>query len=305
MALPIIHHPDYVVPLPSGHRFPMTKYGLLRAELAARGLLERATVHRPDPAPEAWLTLAHDPTYIAAVADGSLAGEAQRRIGFPVTGAVARRSRLSAGGTTLAARLALASGIACQTAGGSHHAHRDFGAGYCVFNDVAVAAAVMRAEGRLRRMLILDCDVHQGDGTASIFAGASEVFTLSIHAARNYPHRKAASDLDIALADGTGDDAYLEALNAALAPALADHRPELVFYNAGVDPHAEDRLGRLALSEAGIAARERLVVAACSDRRIPLVTVVGGGYGEDRDRLARLHAHVIAAAAEKVALPVE
>lgn len=299
MPVPIVHHPHYVAPLPPGHRFPMDKYGLLKAELDTRGLTAHGTVYEPQPAPVEWLALAHDPNYVWAVLDKRLGREAERRIGFPITDRVIRRGRLSAGGTTLAARLALAHGVACQTAGGSHHAHAAFGSGYCVFNDVAVAASVLRAEGVVDRILIVDCDVHQGDGTAAIFSGEPAVFTLSVHAAKNFPARKQASDLDIALPDKTEDAAYLKVLEAHLPALLEDLRPELVFYNAGVDPHEKDRLGRLALSEDGIIRRERFVVAACAEADAPLVTVVGGGYGADRDRLARLHAHVVSAAAEK------
>jgi len=302
MPLPLVHHADYVAPLPAGHRFPMDKYGLLRAELDASGLTERAALHAPEPAPRSWLVRAHDPAYVDAVLHHRLSRQAERRIGFPVTDKLIRRARLSSGGTTLAARLALEHGIACQTAGGSHHAHRDSGAGFCVFNDVAVAAATLREEGRIRRILVMDCDVHQGDGTAGIFAETPEVFTLSLHGEKNFPHRKTPGDWDLEFADGTGDAAYLAALEEATARALARHRPELVFYNAGVDPHRDDKLGRLALSEDGIWARERCVIAACLAAGIPLVTVLGGGYGEDRDRLARLHALAIRAAADKFAL---
>jgi acetoin utilization deacetylase AcuC-like enzyme len=213
-----------------------------------------------------------------------------RRIGMPNTDSVAVRARAATGGTLLAARLALEHGVACNTAGGSHHAQADTGAGFCVFNDVAVAARRLQAEGLVGQVLVVDLDVHQGDGTARIFEGDASVFTFSMHAEKNFPTRKAASDLDIDLPDGAGDAAYLEALANVLPDLLARIRPDLVFFNAGVDPHADDKLGRLSLTNAGIAAREAMVLGACLDRDIPVTGVIGGGYDPDIDRLADRHA---------------
>lgn len=189
----------------------------------------------------------------------------------------------------LTARFALEEGLACNTAGGSHHARFEHGAGFCVFNDVAVAIRVLQADGAIRRAMVVDLDVHQGDGTAAIFAGQSDVFTLSVHGARNYPVRKRTSDLDVALPDGTGDTDYLEALRGVLTPRLEAFCPDLVFYNAGVDPHREDRLGRLALTDTGLAARDRLVIETVRAAGIPLAGVMGGGYSHDTDALARRH----------------
>jgi acetoin utilization deacetylase AcuC-like enzyme len=197
---------------------------------------------------------------------------------------VALRSRAAVAGTLLTARLALAHGVACNTAGGSHHASRAHGAGFCTFNDVAVAAANLLAER------VIAIDVHQGDGTAEIFAGDARVFTLSMHAARNYPARKVPGDLDVELADGVGDDAYLDALQAVLPGVLEAQRPDLVFFNAGVDPHRDDKLGRLALSDDGLARRDRYVLNACLSRGLPVAGVIGGGYSADIDALARRHA---------------
>ena len=209
---------------------------------------------------------------------------------MPNTDSVATRARAASGGTLLAARLALEQGIACNTAGGSHHASAESGAGFCVFNDVAVAARRLLAEGAIGKALVVDLDVHQGDGTARIFEGDPSVFTLSMHAEKNFPHRKATSDLDIELADGTGDAAYLEKLWEILPALLRGVRPDIVFFNAGVDPHADDRLGRLSLTDEGLGRREAYVLGACLSLEIPVVGVIGGGYDADIDRLAGRHA---------------
>ena len=213
-----------------------------------------------------------------------------RRLGLPLSPVLALRSRCAVAGTVLTARLALEHGVACNTAGGSHHAFADHGAGFCVFNDVAVAARLLVAEGVIRKAAVIDLDVHQGDGTASILAGDPSVSTLSVHCRANFPVRKQQSDLDVALDPQLGDGDYLAVLDALLPTVLDRWRPDLVFYNAGVDPHVDDRLGRLALTDAGLAERERLVLAACRRRGLPLACVVGGGYADDLDVLARRHA---------------
>lgn len=301
MKLSVVHHSDYAVALPEGHRFPINKFAALARFLQDAENSHRFAFHAPSAASIADLERAHDPAYVAGVLDLSLDAAAVRRLGFPLTEEVARRARLASAGSLLTGRLALAQGLATHVAGGSHHAHREFGAGFCVFNDVAVAIRTLQAEGAVRRVLVIDCDVHQGDGTAAIFAGDKNVFTLSLHCASNFPVRKAVSDLDVALADGTGDEAYLAALRQAIQQVPDDFCPDLVFYNAGVDVHAHDRLGRLALSDAGIAARERLVIAYCRGQRLPLACVSGGGYGSDVVALARRHALVHLCAAEALA----
>ncbi|HSF94700.1 MAG TPA: histone deacetylase [Thermohalobaculum sp.] len=288
--LPIVHHPDYLAPLKPGHRFPMSKYGYLRDALVSRGLMTAGGYLAPAPATAAQVSLAHDAGYVERVFSQSLSAWEQRRIGLPGTQQVARRARLASAGTLLAAWLALEHGIACNSAGGSHHAGPDAGAGYCVFNDVGVAVRNLIAQGFSGPVLVIDADVHQGDGTVRIFEGDAGVFTLSIHAARNFPARKAVSDMDVALPDGTGDTDYLEALRAAVARALAASAPRLVFYNAGVDVWEGDRLGRLGLSEEGIRARDAHVIAAVRGAGIPLVGVLGGGYDDDPLRLANRHA---------------
>ena len=289
----LVHHPEYVAALPAGHRFPMNKYGLLMPALAELGV--DYTLHVPDPMPRAAVEAVHDRAYVTAVFEGSLSAAEQRRIGFPVTPAVVARSLRVIGGTYLAARLALDHGFAVNTAGGSHHALRDAGAGYCVFNDLAVAGQRLLEDGLVERLLVVDLDVHQGDGTASIFAGRADALTFSMHAAKNFPARKAHSTRDVELPDGMADAAYLDVLAAELPPLLDRHRPPLVLYQAGVDPHADDRLGRLALSDAGLAAREAFVVDACRSRGIALATTLGGGYGNDVAAVAARHARSIAA----------
>jgi len=286
---PIVHHPDYDASLPPGHRFPMGKFRALALLLEREGLVPEG-FHCPAPATPEHLIRAHDEAYVFAVLTQTVSPSMQRQIGFPVTPEVARRAQAAAGGTILTAQLALQHGLACNTAGGSHHAARAGGAGFCVFNDVATAAYAMLDQGLARRILVVDLDVHQGDGTASIFADDPRVFTFSMHAEKNYPSRKAKSDLDIGLACGTGDRAYLEALNEALPVVLAHQKPDLVFYVAGVDPHEADALGRLKLSRAGLAARDRAVLAQCLAAGAAVAGVLGGGYRDDPAVVADLHA---------------
>jgi acetoin utilization deacetylase AcuC-like enzyme len=283
--LHVVHHPDYVVTGQGGaHQF--SKYGAVMDVLRAGPLAE----HRPEPMPRTWIDAAHDPAYVDAVLTASVAPAVERRIGFPVTPAVARRAVLSQGGTWLATKLALQHGYAANAAGGSHHAMRDTGAGYCVFNDLAIAALRLLGEGDARRILIVDLDVHQGDGTAAILAGRDDVATLSVHSEKNFPARKARSTLDIALPDGTGDDAYIAALAPALDEMIEQICPDLILYQAGVDVHADDKLGRLSLTDGGIAARDRMVAERARALGIPLASVMGGGYGDDVMVVARRHA---------------
>jgi acetoin utilization deacetylase AcuC-like enzyme len=292
MAAPmlhVVHHPDYVVSARGGaHQF--SKYAAVMDVLRADGEL---CEHRPEPMPVAWLEAAHDPGYVSAVLSARVAPAIERRIGFAVGPDVARRAVLSPGDTWLAAKLALDHGYAANAAGGSHHALPDTGAGYCVFNDLAIAALRLVGDGDVRRILIVDCDVHQGDGTAVILAGRADIATLSIHAERNFPVRKARSTLDVALPDGTDDAAYLDALRTAFATMIDRHRPDFILYQAGVDAHADDTLGRLSLSDAGLAARDRLIAGTARRLGIPLASAMGGGYGADVMAVARRHAAVM------------
>jgi acetoin utilization deacetylase AcuC-like enzyme len=298
MSLPVVHHSVYRAPMPPGHRFPMAKYGRLIAYLLEDDVVTPAQLHRPEPAPVAWLELAHTPAYVDAALAQTLDPAAVRRIGLPVTPEVVLRSRAATGGTVLTARLALEHGLACNTAGGSHHAFAGHGAGFCVFNDVAVAARVLLAEGRIERALVVDLDVHQGDGTAAICADDARIHTFSMHCRINYPVRKQTSDLDLALDAELGDDAHLALLAGRLPALLQEVRPDLVFFNAGVDPHEGDRLGRLALTEQGLWRRERLVLETCLAAGVPVAGVIGGGYAPDLEQLVRLHSILHRAASE-------
>ena len=287
----VVHHPAYVAPGPARSAYRWNKNGLIRDLLEAEG--GRIAWHRPDPTPSAALEAVHDPDYVAEVLEARVPAAKARRIGFPVTPEVAARAAVVPGGTWLAARLALDHGYAANTAGGSHHALHDTGAGYCVFNDLAIAAVRLVDEGAVARVAVVDVDVHQGDGTAALLAGRPEIATYSIHAEKNFPVRKARSTLDVPLADGTGDDEYLTVLEATLAPFLDAHEPDLILYQAGVDPYAGDRLGRLALTRDGLRARERLVARLVRARGLSLASTVGGGYGDDALAIARRHVDAI------------
>ncbi|MFZ2990996.1 histone deacetylase [Ideonella sp.] len=284
----------FVLPLPAGHRFPMQKYALLR-NAVAHGLPAVRLCEAPA-ASEGELALAHEPSYVSAVLEGWLSPAQQREIGFPWSPAMAERSRRSVGASIAAARAALAEGVAANLAGGTHHANAAKGSGFCVFNDVAVAARLMQAEWHRRhrqllRVLVIDLDVHQGNGTAEIFADDPTVFTFSVHGERNFPFRKVASDLDVELPDGCDDERYLEALDAGLAQVwqrCQSAPPGLVFYLAGADPHEGDRLGRLKVSAEGLAERDRRVLEALRLRGIPVAISMAGGYGNDIDTTVAL-----------------
>jgi acetoin utilization deacetylase AcuC-like enzyme len=292
----------FVLQLPEGHRFPMQKYRLLRERV--EGELPGIRLDQALPASEGELALAHTPHYIAAVLQGHLSDAQQREIGFPWSDRMAERACRSVGATIQAARAALKHGVAANMAGGTHHASADKGGGYCVFNDVAVAARLMQAEAhrlhrRLLRVAVIDLDVHQGNGTAAIFRDDPTVFTLSLHGEKNFPFRKEASDLDVNLPDGCGDSQYLAALDTALDELWARHRdgpPGLIFFLAGADPHENDRLGRLKLSTEGLAERDRRVLAAARERRIPVALSMAGGYGRDIDATVQIQVNTLSAA---------
>ena len=273
---------QFVLPLPPGHRFPMAKYELLRDRLAAE--LPAIELMQALPATDGELALVHSPAYISAISEGSVDPKIMREIGFPWSEAMAERARRSVGATIAACRLALTEGISANIAGGTHHSYADKGGGFCVFNDAAVASRLMQAEharthGRPLRVAIVDLDVHQGNGTASIFRDDSSVFTLSLHGQKNFPFRKEASDLDVELHDGCGDEEYLAALESALDELERRFEPTLLVYLAGADPHEGDRLGRLKLTWDGLEARDRRVFDWAWQRRIPLAFAMAGGYG--------------------------
>ena len=297
------HSDHFVLPLPEGHRFPMVKYRLLRdrvaLELSGVELVEAPLADRCE------LTLAHTPAYVAAVIDGTLGAAEQREIGFPWSPQMVERSRRSVGASVAAARAALTAGVAVNLAGGTHHAYADRGSGFCVFNDVVVAARVMQAEWTQRharplRVAVVDLDVHQGNGTAALCRDDASIYTLSLHGAKNFPFRKEPSDLDVELPDGCGDDDYLAALDGALDRMWAHHEagpegaaPGLIFFLAGADPHEADRLGRLKLTAAGLAERDRRVFASALERRVPVAVSMAGGYGRVIEDTVALQLHTL------------
>lgn len=293
----VSYHPDYVIPLPEGHAFPMRKYEFLHDILAAEGLVGPWNLHEPEECPWETLALAHDLEYLAKLRDGTLTRDEQRRIGMEWSPRLVRRARLAVQGTIDAARAAHRSRmrLAANLAGGTHHAMRDAGEGYCTLNDVAVAARVMQRDFGVRA-LVVDLDVHHGNGTASIFAGVDGVYTFSMHGERNFPLRKPPSSLDVPLPDGMGDEAYLEALATHLPRAVEEARADIAFFLAGVDVAQGDRFGRLALSEDGIAARDRMVLEQVWKRGIATCLLLSGGYALGADgktssqRTAELHA---------------
>jgi acetoin utilization deacetylase AcuC-like enzyme len=295
--IPIIHHSAYAPTLPTGHRFPMAKFSHLARMLRAKGSTDCGVFVEPDLITRDALIAAHAGAYVDAVLAGAVSAPVARRIGLPVTPEVVLRARAASGGTLCAGRLALRERRAFNTAGGSHHAGPEGGSGFCIFNDVAVAALALLNEGAIQRALVIDLDVHQGDGTAAIFAHDPRVFTFSMHCAENFPTRKVAGDLDIALPKGAGDQAYLAALREALPRVISAARADIVFFNAGVDPHANDRLGFLKLTDQGLAARDRFVIRSVRAAGAALVGVIGGGYGEDAEEVAARHMSLFHAAA--------
>jgi acetoin utilization deacetylase AcuC-like enzyme len=293
----IFYTDQFVLPLPPGHRFPMVKYAMLRRQVVEAGLAAAEDLCVPHAATDEEIERAHDPDYLRRVVRGELTALDVRRIGFPWSAAMVERSRRSSGATIEACRAALAEGVAVNLAGGTHHAFRDQGQGYCVFNDSAVAARAMQAEGRARRVVILDCDVHQGNGTAAIFAGDPTVFTFSVHGARNFPLRKETSDLDIALEDGADDFVFLNAVDQGVRQALERSGADLAIYLAGADPFAGDRLGRLAVSKAGLAERDRVVLGQCRRAGVPVAVTMAGGYARDVQDTVDIHLATVSTAA--------
>jgi acetoin utilization deacetylase AcuC-like enzyme len=283
----------FVLPLPAGHRFPMEKYSRLRETLLASGEFNPTDFHLPHAATDEELARAHDLHYIHAVSRGELGIAAEKRIGFPWSEGMVERSRRSAGATICACRAALEDGVSANLAGGTHHAFRDHGEGFCIFNDAAVAARAMQAEGRVKRVLIVDCDVHQGNGTASILHGDDSIFTFSIHGERNFPFDKEQSDLDIELPDGCTDEAYLLQFGHGLDIAFDLARPDLIIYLAGADPYHDDRLGRLALTLEGLANRDRLMFNKSREHKIPVAIAMAGGYARQINDTVGIHRQTI------------
>lgn len=313
MTLRAFYTDRFVLPLPPGHRFPMVKYRRLRERCLKEGILRPDQLAEPPAATWEELLLVHEPAYLGRVRRGTLTEAEQRRIGFPWSPEMVERSRRSSGATLAAARAALDEavvsgwGVAVNLAGGTHHAYPDHGEGFCVFNDAAVATRALQREGRVERVLILDCDVHQGNGSAAIFARDPSVFTFSIHGARNFPFHKERSALDVELPDQAGDDVFLAALDLHVPQILTSFRPDLAIYLAGADPLAGDRYGRLALTKAGLAARDRLVLGWCREAVVPVVVTMAGGYARDPEDTVDVHVRTVRTAADlaRHAAPLE
>jgi acetoin utilization deacetylase AcuC-like enzyme len=299
-SLKVFYSDQFVLPLPEGHRFPMVKYSMLRERVAAGGICEPEEMRVPRPVSDEEILRAHDRGYLRRVVEGTLSAKEMRRIGFPWSERMVERSRRASGGTLGACLAALEDGVAANLAGGTHHAFADQGEGYCVLNDSAIAARAVQARGLVERVVVVDTDVHQGNGTAAILRGDPSVFTFSIHGAGNFPFRKEESDLDIPLPDGADDGEFLEALEDGLEQALEASRVELAIYLAGADPYVDDRLGRLCVSKEGLADRDRLVVETCRERGIPVAVTMAGGYARKVEDTVDIHFRSIERAASLV-----
>ena len=290
----VSYSPRYYADIGEGHVFPIRKFELVRDRLLSEGTLRPADIFEPQPAAVADVLLVHTEDYVTRLRSGRLTPRELRRLGLPWSKALVRRSFLAAGGTLAAARRALAEGVGSNLAGGTHHAFPDHGEGFCVLNDVAITIRVLLRDRLIVRAAVVDCDVHQGNGTAAIFEEDARVFTFSMHGAKNYPLFKTRSDLDVELPDATGDEAYVTALTENL-PRVFTHAPDILFYLGGADPYVGDKLGRLALTIEGLAARDRFVLTECRARRIPVVTVMSGGYAEDIKDTVEIHCNTIRA----------
>jgi acetoin utilization deacetylase AcuC-like enzyme len=293
-------HDRWRFPLPETHNFPIDKYPLLRERVVADGTVAEHELHEAEAVPWAWLEAVHDPDLVGRIRNGTLTVREQRGLGLPWSPELVERGRRSVAGTVAAARFAARAGVGMNLGGGTHHAGRAFARGYCVFNDVAVALSRLRADGLGARALVVDCDVHQGDGTADLLGPDPHCFTLSLHGARNYPFQRIPSDLDVDIAVGTGDERYLAALAEALDYALGLARPEFAFYLAGADPWEGDRLGKLALTKAGLRARDEMVLDRLRAADAAVCVVLAGGYAEDVRDTVDIHAATVAAAAERI-----
>ncbi len=296
MTIPLVTHPFYSYPFPGKHRFPMEKFDLLAKYCQEKGFLCGSNVFRPGKARKDLLETAHCSHYINRFINNQQSAKEQRRMGLPWSDGLVRRSLISPNGTFLSAQLALQYGIACHLAGGTHHAHFDFASGFCILNDLAITAKALLRQGKVKRVLIFDCDVHQGDGTASILADESDIFTCSIHCKKNFPVRKAQSDLDVELPPEISERDYLATVSETLTSLIAQQKPDLILYDAGVDIFTGDPLGLLSISNNGIREREESVLSLCKENNIPVATVIGGGYDDDRKALARRHGEIVRAA---------
>ena len=293
----VFYSDHFVLPLPEGHRFPMIKYSMLRESVAASSICGPEEMIVPNPVSDAEILRSHEEGYLRRVASGTLTEREMRRIGFPWSKRMVERSRRASGGTLGACLAALEDGFAANLAGGTHHAFADRGEGYCVLNDSAIAARAVQAEGLVERIVVVDTDVHQGNGTAAIVRSDATIYTLSIHGAKNFPFRKEESDLDLALPDGADDGEFLDALADGLERALEESRAELAIYLAGADPFEDDRLGRLSVSKEGLAERDSLVLESCRERGIPVAVTMAGGYARYVEDTVEIHLQSIEKAA--------
>jgi acetoin utilization deacetylase AcuC-like enzyme len=293
-----LYSDHYTIELPANHSFPIRKYRLIREQLVAEGTLRSEDLLEPTPIAPTDARLVHTDEYWAQLTSGTLSANAIRRLGLPWSEALVRRARASAQGTLTAARIAIRDGVAINLAGGTHHAFPDRGEGYCALNDIAIAIRCLQRDAWMQRMAVIDCDVHQGNGTAAIFASEPDVYTYSLHGANNFPLVKVPGKLDIGLPDGTGDEEYLRILERTVPRLLAEFRPGLVFYLAGVDPHERDRRGRLLLTHQGLRRRDEFVLQACRDAGIPVAITLGGGYGQDIQDTVEAHCNTARAARE-------
>ena len=298
----VFYSDQFVLPLPEGHRFPMKKYSMLRARVVADDVCGPKEMLVPHAVADEEILRAHDPGYLKKVVTGTLSSKEMRRIGFPWTERMVERSRRASGGTMDACRAALEEGLAANLAGGTHHAFRDRGEGFCVLNDSAIAARTLKSEGLVDKVVVLDTDVHQGNGTAAILSGDPHVFTFSIHGAKNFPFRKEESDLDVGLPDGADDREYLAALERGIEEALARSEADLAIFLAGADPYEDDRLGRLSVSKEGLAERDRLVLESCRERGLPVAVTMAGGYARNVEDTVDIHFRTVSRAAELLRL---
>ncbi|MFT5421939.1 MAG: acetoin utilization deacetylase AcuC-like enzyme [Candidatus Endobugula sp.] len=290
--IPMVSHPLYSFPFPGKHRFPMEKFALLTTYLEEKGLLNTHNLFRPGEAKQALLLQGHCERYIQRFMHNQQSTKEIRRMGLPWSEGLLKRTLISPNGTFLTAQLALKHGVACHLAGGTHHAHYDFASGFCILNDLAITAKALLAQEKVKKIVIFDCDVHQGDGTATILAEEPRAYTCSIHCEKNFPARKANSDLDINLVVDLADKEYLDAISDTIEKVIREQRPDFILYDAGVDIFTDDPLGLLQISLEGIRQRDRLILNACKNNNIPVATVIGGGYDDDRYALARRHAIV-------------
>lgn len=293
MTIPLVYHPDYSFPFPSRHRFPMEKFARLAAYLRGQNILTPGNYYRPGPCRQQWLTQTHCPEYLQRFYRNTQSDKERRQMNLPWSEGLVKRTFLAPSGTVLTAQLALQHGIACHLAGGTHHAHHDYASGFCILNDLAIAANVLARQKEGLQVLVFDCDVHQGDGTAALLQNEPRAFTCSIHCKQNFPFTKQHSDWDVELPAGTQDEAYLDTVRSTLLAAIEQVQPNIVLYDAGVDVFDGDPLGQLRITESGIRQRDNLVLSELKKAQIPVATVIGGGYDDDRDTLARRHAIVI------------